>query len=47
LPQSYPQLGRDCQTKGEGVVLCVLDSCGISVIGDIEDLGRDEGIYGS
>jgi hypothetical protein len=25
----------------------ILDSCGIFVIGDIEDLGRDEGIYSS
>jgi hypothetical protein len=47
LAQSYPHLSRDCQTKGEGVVPRVLDSCGISVVGDIEDLGRDEGIYGS
>jgi hypothetical protein len=38
---------KSCFGKGEGVVPRVLDSCGISVIGDIEDLGRAEGIYGS
>ena len=47
LGSSYPSWAGICQTKGEGVVPRVLDSCGISVIGNIEDLGRDEGIYGS
>jgi hypothetical protein len=40
---SYSQLGRDCQTKGEGVVPHVLGNRWVSLIGDSEVPSRGEG----